>query len=192
MSSFGGSSISRRARHSALDEASRKIVEPAVTSCAARAAIASLAAAACSTRWDQAVAIARAATRLGLRERPGAPVHALDEALAGKLLEVPVHRDRGHRVTSREFGDGYAAVALDALQHLGSAECGRHGGQTRSSNARLVTLTSTRRNSSIALTRWSAKRVSASSPFSGVARIGFPITPVRENSAWSIGNTKYW
>ena len=44
----------------------------------------------------------------------------------------------------------------------------------------------------MALTRWSAKRFSASSPFSAVARIGLPITPVRENSAWSIGNTKYW
>jgi hypothetical protein len=40
----------RRARQRALDDASRKIVDPAVTSLAAWAPIASLAAAACSTR----------------------------------------------------------------------------------------------------------------------------------------------
>ncbi len=44
----------------------------------------------------------------------------------------------------------------------------------------------------MAATRWSAKRSNASSPFSAVAVIGLPITPVRENSLWSIGNTKYW
>jgi hypothetical protein len=59
-------------------------------------------------------------------------------------------------VVARQVGDGHAAVALDALEDLGAAECGRHSVQTRSSNALRVTETSSGRNSSIALTRWAA------------------------------------
>jgi hypothetical protein len=59
-------------------------------------------------------------------------------------------------VVARQIGDGDAAVALDALQDLCAAECGRHGVQTRSSNARRVIATSSGRNSSIALTRCAA------------------------------------
>jgi hypothetical protein len=59
-------------------------------------------------------------------------------------------------VIPRQVGDGHAAVALDALEDLGPAESARHGVQTRSTNSRRVTDTSSGRNSSIALTRWSA------------------------------------
>ena len=80
----------------------------------------------------------------------------LHEPSARQLLEVAVHRDRRDGVVAREIGDGHAAVALDALQDLGAAQCGGHGAQTRSSNALRVTETSSGRNSSIARTRWSA------------------------------------
>jgi hypothetical protein len=59
-------------------------------------------------------------------------------------------------VVARQVGDGHAAVALDALEDLGPAECGGHGVQTRSTNSLRVTVTSSGRNSSIAFTRWSA------------------------------------
>jgi hypothetical protein len=80
-------------------------------------------------------------------------VHPLDQPLARQLLEVAVHRDRGDGVIACQIADGHAAVALDALEDLGPAECGRYGVQTRSSNALRVTATSSGRNSSIARTR---------------------------------------
>jgi hypothetical protein len=60
-------------------------------------------------------------------------VHPLDQPVAGELLEVAVDRDRGDGVVARQVGDGHAAVALDALQDEGPAECGGHGVQLRSS-----------------------------------------------------------
>ena len=154
MSSFGGSSTSRRASASAVEDASRKIVAPWPTWRAACAAIAAFAAPAMSARCVHAVGIAGA---LGVsRQRPRAAVHPLDQALARELLEVAVHRDRGDRVVAREVGDGHAAVALDALQDLRPAECGGQRVQTRSTNSLRVIETSSGRNSSIARTRWSA------------------------------------
>ena len=69
------------------------------------------------------------------RERARPAVHPLDQPLARELLEVAVDRDRRDRVVAREVGDGHAAVALDALEDLRAAECGRHGVQTRSTNS---------------------------------------------------------
>jgi hypothetical protein len=67
-----------------------------------------------------------------------------------------VDRDRRDRVVARQVGDGDATVALDALEDLGAAQGGGHGVQTRSTNSLRVIETSSGRNSSIALTRWSA------------------------------------
>ena len=180
-----------RAKARQEDEESRKIVEPERTSRAACAAIAAFAPRATAARCSQpvggiAVAGPAAATR------PRAAVHALDEPVPGQLLQVAVDGDRRDRQVPREVRHGHAAVALDALEDLLAPQRWRRGVQTRSSNARRRTCTSSPRNSSIARTRWPEKRCSASSPFSGVAVIGLPITPVRENSPWSIGNEKYW
>jgi hypothetical protein len=57
VSSFGGSAIRRRASASAVEDASRKIVDASVTSRAACAAIAALAAPCCRRRFSHAVAI---------------------------------------------------------------------------------------------------------------------------------------
>ncbi len=83
-------------------------------------------------------------------------MHPLDEALARQLLEIAVRRRGGDRVVACQLGDGDAAVALDALEDLGASEGRRHGVQTRSTNSLRVISTSSGRNSSIALTRWSA------------------------------------
>ena len=134
MSSFGGSSTSRRASASAVEDASRKIVAPWLD--VAR-----------RVRGDRRLRVRppgprAASTRSGSParwastvERPRAAVHALDQALARELLQVAVDRDRGDRVVARQVGDGHAAVALDALEDLGPAECGWHRVQTRSTNS---------------------------------------------------------
>ena len=86
-------------------------------------------------------------------DRLGPAVHPLHQPLARELLEVAVDGDRRHRMVARELGDRHAAVPLDALQDLCSAQGWRHGSQTRSSNALRVTLTCSGRNSSMAFTR---------------------------------------
>ena len=58
VSSYGGSSVRRRASASALDEASRKIVDPPAIIVAASSAIAAFAAHAWPTRWSHAVGCA--------------------------------------------------------------------------------------------------------------------------------------
>jgi hypothetical protein len=87
-----------------------------------------LAAPDCSARCVHAVGIAGAL---------GVAVHPLDQPLARQLLQVAVDRDRGDGVVARQVGDGHAAVALDALQDLCAAECGRHGVSGPSRNHRL-------------------------------------------------------
>jgi hypothetical protein len=77
----------------------------------------------------------------------------IDEPFASDLLEIPVHGDLRDRVVTGQLGHGHAAVPLDALKDLGSAQRWRHGAQTRSSNALRVTLTCSGRNSSMAFTR---------------------------------------
>ena len=119
-------------------------------------------------------------------------MHALDQPVARELLEVAVDGDRRDRQVPREVGDGHAAVALDALEDLLRAAALAAWCSNALLERAAVHLHVQPRNSSIARTRWSEKRCSASSPFSAVARIGLPITPVRENSPWSIGNEKYW
>ena len=131
---------------------------------------------------------------LGRREAP-APARRRARARPApraRAAQVAVDGDRRDRVVAGELGHRDAAVALDALQDLGSAQGGRHGVQTRSSNALRVTVTSTG-----GTRRWPSRgdlRIGsrASSPFSAVAVIGLPMTPVRENSPWSMGKTKYW
>lgn len=82
-------------------------------------------------------------------------MHPLDEPPVRKLFEVAMDRDRRDRMSARKVGDGHAAVALDALEDLCSAQRRGHGAQTRSSNSLRRIDTSSGRNSSIARTRWS-------------------------------------
>ena len=116
VSSYGGAAASVGASASAVDDASRKIVEPLATSVAA-------------SRGDRRLGRRRlrrsgAPTPSGARARdagraPRAAAHALDQPLARELLEVAV---RGHvrdRVAARELGDRHAAVAPDPLEDLG-------------------------------------------------------------------------
>jgi hypothetical protein len=80
-------------------------------------------------------------------------VDALHQPFARELLQVPVHGDGRDGVVARQVSDRDAAVPLDPLQDLSSAQGWWHGDQTRSSNALRVTLACSGRNSSMAFTR---------------------------------------
>src|ERR1700674_2381430 len=110
---------------------------------------------------------------------PGAAADAGDQALAGQHLEVPVNRHRRHGEFARQLADRSASVPAYLGQDLETPQLGRWlvvheqlALQTRSSYARFLISNLSGRNSSIAATRCSANRFSASLPLTAVDRNG--------------------
>ena len=189
--SVAGSLTSCRASARHDEDESRKIVEPERTSRAACAAIVAFAPRLTAARCSQPVG--------GIAVGGPTPGSARAPPCTRSTSPSRESCSRSRWTVIEETVRSFARSATDTppsrwmrSRICCAAQGWRRRAQTRSSNARRCTCTSSGRNSSIARTRWPAKRVSASSPFSAVARIGLPITPVRENSAWSIGNEKYW
>ena len=111
--------------------------------------------------------------------------------LGAGLAEDPrVDHDRARPERRQPLAHVGDLVAL-RVERADQRDAGRFR-HARSRHSRVCTSTGAFWNSSSAAARCSAYRSYVRSPFSAVARIGFPITPLGVKSSWSVGNMKYW